>query len=139
MAAADDVALTSGVSGRIITIIRILKTSVRYPYHSLIRSFLFLQSVFVSLVLLLRRCRFGVGGGGENVRRRRLVLWRRVKVEEADVAKRRALAEKVVMDDEEEDDDEGCGCRWRTELFYGVRNNALFCRSWFPSSDVKLR
>ncbi|CAM8952802.1 unnamed protein product [Rhodiola kirilowii] len=138
MSTVDDVALTSGASGRIISILRRLKTSVRYPYHSLIRSFIFLQSVFLSLLLLLRRCRFG---GGEKVRRRRSVVWRRVKKEEeADVAKRRALAEMVEMVTEEEEEKEGsCGCRWRTELFYGVRNNALFCRSWFPASSGDVR
>uniref|UniRef100_A0A7N0T5L5 Serine aminopeptidase S33 domain-containing protein n=1 Tax=Kalanchoe fedtschenkoi TaxID=63787 RepID=A0A7N0T5L5_KALFE len=127
MAAAEDVTLTSGASGRVILIVRRLKTSVRYPYHSLIRSFVFLQSVLLSLLFLLRRRRFD----GSLVRRR-------VKEEEADVAKRRALAESLEMVAEEERGG-SAGCRWRTELFYGVRNHALFCRSWFPASAGEVR
>lgn len=46
--------------------------------------------------------------------------------EEEDTFRRRALAQDVGMGH-----DDGC-CRWNTSIFYGVRNNALFCRSWFP-------
>uniref|UniRef100_A0A7N0V7E7 Serine aminopeptidase S33 domain-containing protein n=1 Tax=Kalanchoe fedtschenkoi TaxID=63787 RepID=A0A7N0V7E7_KALFE len=130
MAAAKDAALTSGATGQIVLIVRSLKTSARYPYHSLIRSFVFLQTVLLSLRFLLRRRRFE--GCGSLVRRR-------AKEEEADVARRRALAESVAMVAEEEDRGRNCGCRWRTELFYGVRNNALFCRSWLPASPGEVR
>ena len=52
--------------------------------------------------------------------------------EEEDTCRRRALAQDVGMGRD------GGWYRWSTSIFYGVRNNALFCRSWFPvAGDVK--
>lgn len=51
--------------------------------------------------------------------------------------RRRALAEAVEMVTEDIDD-MNIRCQWTTSLFFGDRQNALFCRSWFPASgDLK--
>ncbi|KAK6912754.1 Serine aminopeptidase, S33 [Dillenia turbinata] len=58
-------------------------------------------------------------------------------MEEEDTLRRRALAEALEMISEENVSGEGV-CEWNTSLFFGARRNALFCRSWFPSSaDIK--
>lgn len=44
--------------------------------------------------------------------------------------RRRALAEDLYMGFES--DDGNVHCRWNSYLFFGVRRNALFCRSWLP-------
>ena len=56
-------------------------------------------------------------------------MWRR---EDDDTQRRRALAEGVEMGVNLGDG--GFRGRWNTSLFYGVKRNALFCRSWFPES-----
>ncbi|KAF2302011.1 hypothetical protein GH714_031309 [Hevea brasiliensis] len=55
---------------------------------------------------------------------KRRSLWR---LEEEDTLRRRALAEGIDMTS-----DGGLQCQWDTFLFFGVRRNALFCRSWLP-------
>lgn len=58
--------------------------------------------------------------------------------EEEDTLRRRALAEALKMVpvsiEGEEERESSEDCRWSTSLFFGVRRNALFCRSWFPVS-----
>ncbi|KAM7260099.1 hypothetical protein ACFE04_015840 [Oxalis oulophora] len=97
--------LTSGASNRIIPIFQTLKTSL-----------LFIQSLFFSILLLLLLRRRGDSATSPSKRR-----WRAWK-EEEDTMRRRALAESVNMEDD-------------TSLFFGVRGNALFCRSWVPVTD----
>lgn len=123
--------LTSGASGRIIPVFKNLRRSV-LSYQSLRRSFIFIQSIFFWFILLLRRHRLSPSSSpppspssaAAVSSKRKFVL----KREEEDILRRRALAEglKMVTGD-------GSGrCEWTTSLFYGVRGNALFCRSWLP-------
>ncbi|XP_057434773.1 uncharacterized protein LOC130727610 [Lotus japonicus] len=101
--------LTSGASNRIIPILKSLRASLIFVY-----------TYFLSFLLfLLPR----LSSPRKHLKRRWLIR------EEEDTFRRRALAQDVGMGS----DDDGC-CRWTTCIFYGVRNNALFCRSWFPVS-----
>ncbi|BAT78356.1 hypothetical protein LR48_Vigan04g207500 [Vigna angularis] len=114
--------LTSGASNRIIPLLKALRASLIFVYTFFL-SFLFF--------ILPRRRRLSSTAGPpspkKHLRRRWLVL------EEEDTCRRRALAQDYLGMGR----DEGW-CRWSTSIFYGVRNNALFCRSWFPvSEDVK--
>ncbi|XP_023547299.1 uncharacterized protein LOC111806160 [Cucurbita pepo subsp. pepo] len=114
--------LTSGASNRIIPIFKTLRTSL-----------IFLHTFFLSLLLLLwpRRRRSPAAStppAQSSVKKRRLV-WR---MEEEDTQRRRALAEVIEMG--ENIGDGGFHGRWSTSLFYGVKRNALFCRSWLPES-----
>lgn len=107
--------LTSGASNRIIPILKALRASLIFVYTFFLSSLLF--------VLPWRRV---PTSPRKHLKRRWLVR------EEEDTFRRRALAQDVGMGR-----DDGC-CRWNTSIFYGVRNNALFCRSWFPvSGDLK--
>lgn len=115
--------LTSGASNRIIPIFKALRTSL-----------LFIHTFFLSLLLLLwpRRRRSPATSTAQvqsSVKKRRLV-WRR---EEEDTQRRRALAEVIEMG--VNDGDGGFRGRQSTSLFYGVKRNALFCRSWLPEPD----
>ncbi|CAM8978660.1 unnamed protein product [Rhodiola kirilowii] len=132
----EELALTSGASGRIIPILRNLNASF-------IRAIVFVRSLFLCIIFFLRRRRrriaplspssrdspsFEVDEKSASSVRRRSV-WRRIRDEEAaDVLRRRALAERVVM--VEDGSEVWCGI----EIFYGVRRNALFCRHWLPAS-----
>ncbi|XP_021276657.1 uncharacterized protein LOC110411001 [Herrania umbratica] len=122
--------LTSGASNRIIPILRTLRILL-----------IFIQSAILYLLLLLfprrRHSQTAVLGveataaapqSPAKTARRRLV-WRR---EEEDTLRRRALAEGLDMGFETGDGE--IRCRWSTSLFFGVRRNALFCRSWFPAT-----
>uniref|UniRef100_A0A2P2KNC9 Uncharacterized protein MANES_16G074300 n=1 Tax=Rhizophora mucronata TaxID=61149 RepID=A0A2P2KNC9_RHIMU len=108
--------LTSGASNRIIPILKTLRTSLS-----------FLQTVIFSLILfILPRRRFSPPLSAESApcsstrsRKRRL--------EEEDTLRRRSLAEGVAMTG-----DGDFRCRWNTSLFFGIRQNALFYRSWYP-------
>ncbi|GMI97973.1 hypothetical protein like AT5G11650 [Hibiscus trionum] len=126
--AAEMEQLTSGASNRIIPIIRTLRTP-----------FIFLQSVILYLLLLLfprrRHRQTAINAAVEAPQlpaktARRRSVWRR---EEEDTVRRRALAEGWDMGFQ--NDDGEIRCRWSTSLFFGVRSNALFCRSWFPAVD----
>lgn len=116
--------LTSGASNRIIPILKALRASVIFVY-----------SFFLSLLLLIlpRPRRFSSAPllatppSSPRKHRKRRPLW--LVREEEDSLRRRALAEGVLM---AQDD---ATCRWSTSIFYGLRSNALFCRSWFPLSD----
>ncbi|KAI3422785.1 Hydrolase_4 domain-containing protein [Psidium guajava] len=113
--------LTSGASNRIIPILRTLKVSLAFVYGLLFSLLLF---------LLPRR----------HNNHRRLSPPSHSKLrrrEEEDTERRRALAEGIDMDCEV--DDGGVRAfRRHTCLFYGVKRNALFCRSWFPATrDVR--
>ncbi|XVE71007.1 hypothetical protein DITRI_Ditri10aG0115200 [Diplodiscus trichospermus] len=122
--------LTSGASNRIIPILRTLRTPL-----------IFIQSMILYLLLLLfpRRRHYqtavsAVDPAAESPQSlaksaRRRSVWRR---EEEDTLKRRALAEGLDMGFETGDGE--IACRWSTSLFFGVRRNALFCRSWFPGT-----
>ncbi|GKV03450.1 hypothetical protein SLEP1_g15744 [Rubroshorea leprosula] len=125
--AAEMEPLTSGASNRIIPILRTLRAPL-----------IFLQSLILYLVLFLfplrrrRRSRQIIPEAAtspqspmKNFRRRS--VWRR---DEEDTLRRRALAEDLDMGFETGDGE--IRCRWSTSLFFGVRRNALFCRSWFP-------
>ncbi|QCE16051.1 monoglyceride lipase [Vigna unguiculata] len=114
--------LTSGASNRIIPLLKALRASLIFVYTFFL-SFLFF--------ILPRRRRLSSTAGPpspkKHLRRRWLVR------EEEDTCRRRALAQDYLGMGR----DEGW-YRWSTSIFYGVRNNALFCRSWFPvSEDVK--
>lgn len=113
--------LTSGASNRIIPILKALRTALLF-IHAL---------VFSVLVLLLPRRyrrRYTADSAAEQPPRKSVKRWR---LEEEDTFKRRALAEGIDMTTGNED------CRCSTFLFYGVRRNALFTRSWFPVTGQK--
>uniref|UniRef100_A0A5B6YSG6 Putative monoglyceride lipase n=1 Tax=Davidia involucrata TaxID=16924 RepID=A0A5B6YSG6_DAVIN len=125
--------LTSGASGRIIPVFRNLRRSV-LSYESLRRSLIFIQSIFLWFLLLLPRNRFSSSSPPPSPRSaaspapsKRRFAFRR---DEDDTLRRRDLAEGLQM--ALETDDRTSGCKWSTSLFFGVRRNALFCRSWFP-------
>lgn len=110
--------LTSGASNRIIPIIRALKRSIIFVY-----TFIF------SVLLLLYPHRRNAS--------RRVPPWKLRKIEEEDTLLRRSLAEGLEMVFDDVGDGVGL-CRWDTFLFFGVRRNGLFCRSWFPiSGEIK--
>ncbi|KAI9097603.1 hypothetical protein K1719_025374 [Acacia pycnantha] len=116
--------LTSGASNRIIPIVKALRAS-----------FIFVYTFFLSFLwfILPRPRRFysppllATPPSSPQKHRKRRSLW--LIRDEEDTLRRRALAEDVRM---ARDD---AACRWSTSLFYGLRSNALFCRSWFPVSD----
>ncbi|GFS31229.1 alpha/beta-Hydrolases superfamily protein [Actinidia rufa] len=133
MAAAQMEELTSGASGRIIPVFS--KPPAIAPFLPLPPRRSRLHPIRLPLVppppppsppLLLLSAAFyafrGVAGAEA-----RFVVGKR---EEEDTLRRRALAEGLQTVDET--DDWASRCRWRTSLFFGVRSNALFWRSWFP-------
>ncbi|GER38054.1 alpha/beta-Hydrolases superfamily protein [Striga asiatica] len=130
--------LTSGASGRIIPVFRNIRQSV-LSYDSFRRTFLLIYSFFVWILLVLpRRRRLSSAAASPpssptaappSVKRRNFVIRR----DEEDTMRRRALAEAIEMVV-----DGVSGSQCTTFLFYGVRRNALFCRSWFPvSGEIK--
>ncbi|XP_073301586.1 uncharacterized protein [Primulina huaijiensis] len=133
--------LTSGASGRLIPVFRNLRQSI-LSYQFLRRFLLLFYSFFLWLLLFLpRRHRFSSASSppsspktkSSSIRRRKLIRRR----DEEDTLRRRALAEAVEMVTEDIDD-MNSRCQWTTSLFFGDRQNALFCRSWFPASgDLK--
>ncbi|PPD82222.1 hypothetical protein GOBAR_DD20845 [Gossypium barbadense] len=122
--------LTSGASNRIIPILKTLRTPL-----------IFIQSVILYILILLfpRRRQFrtdvaavdGAASGPQSPAKtaRRKSLWR---LEEEDTLRRRSLAEGLNMGFETEDGE--IQYRWNTSLFFGVRRNALFSRSWLPAT-----
>lgn len=124
--------LTSGASGRIIPVFRNLRRSLP-RYDSLRRSLIFVQSIFLWFILVLRRHRLSPSSSpplsptssGASSSKRKLAARR----EEEDILRRRALAEsfRTVSGGDESEFYEST-----TSLFYGNRGNALFCRSWLP-------
>ncbi|KAL6533953.1 hypothetical protein OROHE_013786 [Orobanche hederae] len=130
--------LTSGASGRIIPVFRNLRRSV-LSSESFRKFFFLIYSFFIWILLILPRLhRLSSAAPSPppspktappSVRRRKFGIRR----DEEDTMRRRALAEAVEMMTE----DSG-GCQCTTSLFFGVRRNALFCRSWFPiSGEIK--
>ncbi|KAH9610817.1 hypothetical protein KSS87_006789 [Heliosperma pusillum] len=129
--------LTSGASNRIIPLFKRIKT-ITPSYQLLKQTLILIYTSFLCFLLLLipRRSPAADGAAPSKSKRR----W--AEVEEDDTRRRRALAEAFQMvevrEDEDEDEDDvngGCCCEWRTSLFFGVRGNTLFYRSWFPISD----
>ncbi|TYH08578.1 hypothetical protein ES288_A07G027100v1 [Gossypium darwinii] len=123
--------LTSGASNRIIPVLKTLRIPL-----------IFIRSMILCLLVTLFPRRrhsqrvvaavensFAASPSAAKTARRRSV-WRS---EEEDTLRRRALAEALDMGFETGDGE--IQCRWRTSLFFGVRRNALFCRSWFPATD----
>ncbi|OMO96207.1 hypothetical protein CCACVL1_05037 [Corchorus capsularis] len=124
--------LTSGASNRIIPILKTLRIPL-----------VFIQSMILYLLLLLfprrRHSQAAVAAGDAaaaavqqslpKTAAKRRSVWRR---EEEDTLRRRALAEGLDMGFETGDGENRC--RWSSSLFFGVRRNALFCRSWFPAT-----
>ncbi|CAL1373425.1 unnamed protein product [Linum trigynum] len=114
--------LTSGASNRIIPILRVLR-----------KSLIFIQSIFLALLLVLFPRRrpssssTSADSSASSNSSKRRSMWR---LEEEDTLRRRALAEVIDMTV-----DGDTRCRWSTSLFFGVKRNALFCRSWFPLHD----
>lgn len=112
--------LTSGASNRIIPILKALRSAL-----------LFVHTFVISLLVLVlpRRRRRHSAEEQPAPARKRKSLW---KMEEEDTMRRRSLAEGLDMGF----DDAGLDfeSRWGTSLFFGVRHNALFCRSWIPVS-----
>ncbi|KAL3650791.1 hypothetical protein CASFOL_007194 [Castilleja foliolosa] len=130
--------LTSGASGRIIPLFKNLRQSV-LSYESFRRTFRLIYSFFVWILLILpRRHRLPSASSPPTspkaaapplVRRRKFGIRR----DEEDTIRRRALADAIEMVAED-----NSGCRCTTSLFFGVRRNALFCRSWSPvSGEIK--
>ncbi|KAL6524059.1 hypothetical protein OROMI_031154 [Orobanche minor] len=125
--------LTSGASGRIIPVFRNLRRSL-LSSESFRNFFFLIYSFFIWILLILPRLHRLSSAPSPpsspktalpSVRRRKFGIRR----DEEDTMRRRALAEAVEMMTE----DSG-GCQCTTSLFFGVRRNALFCRSWFPIS-----
>ncbi|KAL9443205.1 hypothetical protein AB3S75_016544 [Citrus x aurantiifolia] len=119
MSTAEVDQLTSGASNRIIPILKTLRTLI-----------IFIQSFIFSLVILLLPRRPAAGAPKSQVK-----SWKRKPVlrrEDEDTMRRRALAEDLKMGFETDDGE--VRCRWSTSLFFGVKRNALFCRSWIPVS-----
>ncbi|KAK9946630.1 hypothetical protein M0R45_012081 [Rubus argutus] len=116
MSTAEMEQLTSGASNRIIPLLKALRTSL-----------LFIHTVFLSLLFFVfsRRRRCLSESLSESTAKKQKSAWRR---EEEDTIRRRALAEGLNTGDGY------CQFRRDTFLFYGVRQSALFCRSWFPVS-----
>ncbi|KAF7830107.1 monoglyceride lipase [Senna tora] len=119
--------LTSGASNRIIPILKTLRASLAFLY-----TFFF---SFLSFILPRRRrlsspVLLGAPHPSPSKHLKRRSTWS--MREEEDSMRRRALAETVEM---------GIHDGWSrcsTSIFYGVRRNALFCRSWLPlSGDLK--
>ncbi|XP_043719850.1 monoacylglycerol lipase [Telopea speciosissima] len=110
--------LTSGASGRIIPV-----------FNSLKRAFIFIQSTLVWFLLLLPRNLLWVYSSPSLSSPERIAVFKRR--DEEDALRRRVLAEGLEMIS---GTDEGNVCRWSTSIFFGVRKNALFCRSWIPIS-----
>jgi len=106
--------LTSGASGRIIPIFK--------------RTLIILYSSFLCFFLIIIARSRRLSPPVPKLRRRR---WE--EEQEQDTLRRRALAEALQMLPPLEDG-ETADCRCSTSLFFGVRRNALFCRSWFPVS-----
>ncbi|XP_004291168.1 PREDICTED: monoglyceride lipase [Fragaria vesca subsp. vesca] len=119
MSTAEMEQLTSGASNRIIPLLKALRASL-----------LFVHTVFLSLLLFVlpRRRRCLSESLSDSAAKKRKSAWRR---EEEDTFRRRALAEGLHTGG---DGDGDCRFRRDTFLFYGVRQSALFCRSWFPVS-----
>ncbi|XP_031277734.1 uncharacterized protein LOC116136175 [Pistacia vera] len=118
MSAAEMDQLTSGASNRIIPILKTLRTFL-----------IFIQSAIFAFVLLLRPRRRSAAGAPQSASK----SWKRrlmSRLEEEDTLRRRALAEDLNMGFET--DDGNVHCSWSSSLFFGVRKNALFFRSWFP-------
>ncbi|KAL5558653.1 hypothetical protein UlMin_034864 [Ulmus minor] len=126
MSTADMEPLTSGASNRIIPILKALRTSL-----------LFVHTFVISMLLFLlprRRRRHSSplseeAASPSSPSKKRRSVWRR---EEEDTLRRRALAEGLEMGFVTDDGE--CPFRWSNYLFFGVRRNALFCRSWLPVS-----
>ncbi|KAL2237041.1 uncharacterized protein LOC105164730 [Sesamum indicum] len=125
--------LTSGASGRIIPVFRNLRQSI-LSYETFRKSLVLIYSFFVWILIVLpRRHRFSSTASppsspktqSSSVRRRKFSIQR----DEEDTMRRRALAEAIEMVTEDDR-----RCKWTTSLFFGVKRNALFCRSWFPVS-----
>ncbi|KAL0394110.1 UNVERIFIED_CONTAM: hypothetical protein Slati_4377200 [Sesamum latifolium] len=125
--------LTSGASGRIIPVFRNLRQSI-LSYETFRKSLVLIYSFFVWILIVLpRRHRFSSTASPpsspktqtSSVRRRKFSIQR----DEEDTMRRRALAEAIEMVTEDDR-----RCKWTTSLFFGVKRNALFCRSWFPVS-----
>lgn len=122
--------LTSGASNRIIPILKTLRASLIFVYTFFLSFLWFLlprprrhsaSSSSSSSPLL------GTPPSSPRKNRKRRSIW--VIREEEDTLRRRNLAEGVRMARDDH------SCRWTTSIFYGLRSNALFCRSWFPLSD----
>ncbi|KAL7122022.1 hypothetical protein ACP275_01G019800 [Erythranthe tilingii] len=124
--------LTSGASSRIIPVFKNLRQSI-LSYESFRKSLLLIYSFFVWILLLLpRRHRLSSTAASPPSSPKlasSAVRYRKfgVRRDEEDTLRRRALAEAIDMVA-----DDNSRCQWTTSLFFGVRRNALFCRSWLP-------
>lgn len=140
--------LTSGASGRIIPVFRNLRRSV-FSSDAVLRAVVLIKSLFLWMILLLLPRRHRSASPPSSPRSDSASeAWlkkRKFRKDEEDTLRRRALAEALQMvaagvrdiDKTESEDETGNGsgydrCLWSTSLFYGVRHNALFCRSWLP-------
>lgn len=138
--------LTSGASGRIIPLFHRAKTMalLLIPSYNFLKKslFLFYSSFLCFLLLLLppsqRISPSASAAEAPDSPPRSKFRRRRSLEEEEDTLRRRALAEALKMVpvsiEGEEERESSEDCRWSTSLFFGVRRNALFCRSWFPVS-----
>lgn len=139
--------LTSGASGRIIPVCKNLRRAV-FSYDAVRRGVIFVQSIFLWMILLLLPHRHrsppsSPSSVADSASEEWLMKKRKLRKDEEDTLRRRALAEALQMvaadagAGMESESDSGNGnsqCLWSTSLFFGVRRNALFCRSWLPVS-----
>lgn len=141
----EEITLTSGASTRIIPLFNKAKSMAIFlipSFHFIKETFLLFYTSFLCFLLLLiprsHRSSETPSSAAATVKVRR----RRSVEEEEDTIRRRSIAETLdmvppLMDDDGEGDCK-VNCKWRTLIFYGVRNNALFSRSWFPvNGDLK--
>ncbi|KAL3498512.1 hypothetical protein ACH5RR_041244 [Cinchona calisaya] len=139
--------LTSGASGRIIPVFKNLRRSF-FSYDAVLRGLILIKSLFLWILLLLLfplRHRFSSSPPSSPTSSdssfESLLRKKKFRKDEEDTLRRRALAEALQMvaagDTVTDETDTGNGnnrCLWSTSLFFGVRRNALFCRSWLPVS-----
>ncbi|KAL3500609.1 hypothetical protein ACH5RR_039702 [Cinchona calisaya] len=144
--------LTSGASGRIIPVFKNVSRSL-LSYDAVKRGLILIQSLFLYIILLLLPRRHhrsppsspSSTSSSDFSNEPWLMKKRKFRKDEEDTLRRRALAEALQMvaaaDDNGADTEServtGNGnsrCLWNTSLFFGVRRNALFCRSWVPVS-----
>lgn len=115
--------MTSGASNRVRSIL---------SQRSLIRVLVFLQSFFLSVLLLLHLRRPGKSISGssssgsiQTPRKRGVGGFRRE--DEEDSRRRRDLAERLMVAVDGDDT-----CQSDSWTFFGSGRSALFCRSWVP-------
>ncbi|KAL5697574.1 acylglycerol lipase [Ranunculus cassubicifolius] len=125
--------LTSGASTRLIPLLKNIRRSI-LSLRALTQFIILIQSIFLWFLLLLprNRCSRQDSSSSTSLNKRR-------RMDEEDTLRRRGLAEELEMINGSVVDDEKNSCKWNSFLFFGVRRNALFCRSWLPVNGGEIR